>query len=266
MPRKKSTAVRRRRRVARPRRRVPRRSSLRLGRSRISRNGPKSFYQTVNVSDMTGLATQTDTHLILNPNIGGLVVTVPAGGSGTGPENFMYYFSMHVSHAFADLSNSNAYAALFDRYRINGVKMSLCQPALPNYITANAGIGIQGGAPMVTMYDYVDTVDTFLPPAVSTSVQAALRRQGVKMRKLFGSGPRTYSRFYRPNVLIANQLIDGSTTIASKGGRPWIDNGQQTVQHTGWAAVFEVYNPTQYSFELLLDFKWKYYFQGTEVV
>lgn len=121
--------------------------------------------------------------------------------------------------SLANVTNYTEFTALFDMYRINGVKVRF----MPRANSSEAGTN-QGLVKFFTVVDYDDV-------SVPTSISQLLQYENVKITNT----ARDHTRYFKPKI--AAQVFQNAvgTGYAPRSG--WIDCDNPTVEHYGlkWA-------------------------------
>lgn len=142
-------------------------------------------------------------------------------GTATTNDFWRYY-----AFTTAQINNFGEMAAVFDEYRINGIKVTF----RPRYDSVD-NLQTSGTLTQPQAYAHylVDPASTLLPSGVygSSSLNTFLENQGVRTRTL----NRPFSIFFKPKV--QDQVLGGST--ASRTLKPtWLKTTETGVDHRGF--------------------------------
>lgn len=212
------------------------------GKMRFTKNpykAPKLFKITVPLDSINVQTWHVSSNAQAFADSGGLRITVPqAGMAQYGTQTDTSYIAGGVVHAMNDLSALTNLTALFDKMQIRGVRFELI---MNNNVSTSQSTSNGVCAPTVTMLDYVDTSDAYIPAATDTEWVAALGWQGKRVTSAVTT-QRKITRYYTPAVLL--QTYDGSM-----GGVPvhplrraWVDNTAGSVTMPGIRILLQIVN------------------------
>lgn len=137
-----------------------------------------------------------------------------------------------VAYTFAltDLPNSGEYTALYDQYKITGIKLAIIwRSSNLSMIETNNTQGV--GMPY--MYYVVDRDD-----ATVTSI-SDMREFSKAKRFEFDTGKRVCNIFFKPNTLVETYLSAVTTGYQVQFDR-WIDMSQPALPFWGFKAAIQV--------------------------
>lgn len=165
--------------------------------------------------------------------------------------------SSHVyTWSLADIPNMVEFQNLFDRYKLNAVKV-VFQCPVDSWSSVSPGIPSR----LHTVLDYDDNT----PLPVATALQQALEYESYKCLT-FGSNRTSVSRYIKPRI--ARQIYQSTLATAYEVAKPaWIDLSNPTVPHFG----MKVYADNQYADlntgarDMFISMKTTYYFQCRDV-
>lgn len=155
------------------------------------------------------------------PGVTNISTTSPLGGSG------YLDVGLGCSHALADVANQNAFATLYDAYKINYV---VCEIEYLSNVSA-----VQGNAIMPTVWTYWDQDDA-VAPVVTTNVTG---KQGSHCFHPTANRTR-FKMKYRPML---RDTVQGSGVTNSAVVRPstWINCTQVDIPHYAFKAYITDY-------------------------
>ncbi len=127
------------------------------------------------------------------------------------------YNSAAYSFSVSDVYNVSEYGALFDQYRIAGVKLRFeFMSASETVFTPASGISQQ-----MTLLVYEDYDDSTAPTASNAGWQASMEG-GRAIRKVFPNKTNAFEYVLRPKYLVAD-VDTSSTTTGRSLGSGWVD-------------------------------------------
>lgn len=134
-------------------------------------------------------------------------------------------FWRYYQPSLSNLPSNGEIAAMFDLYRINGIKM-VFRPKWDSFDGANLTTNGTTNAGFMTVSTCVDTRAAFAPTGTytSTTFNAFAENGNVKIRR----GTRDISVFFKPTV---QNTVQGLT--ATPLARQWISTGQTAINHKG---------------------------------
>lgn len=130
--------------------------------------------------------------------------------------------SVGYSFKLNDLPNYTEFTALFDQYKITGIKIRL----IPEQNQQALGVGVFNIPPIYTVIDYDD--DTAL-----TAITDAMQYQNCKIHTTI-SGSQIV-RFFRPHIAVA--AYSGTFTSYMNKSMQWIDSASPDTRHYGFKII-----------------------------
>ncbi len=201
-----------------PRSRIPvRRGYRHAGAGRIQRAYRRYKYAKTNARRAkTGVKTG---HLAVEQKVLSQAITLPAGPQPTG-------IVEKLKFEISEIPQFSTYSALFDQYRLTGVKVTLL-PTTNTNDTANVGgsfiwsIDLDGDTTITTFDDILQCSNSHTSPWSSTGGMTPYKKMFVR--------PRTRDALVRD---ISNNVPVLSTALGDAG--QWIDLGDRgTTEHFG---------------------------------
>lgn len=133
------------------------------------------------------------------------------------------------SFALSDLPNSGEFTALYDQYKITGIKLDFIWRST-NISQVETQNTQQQGAPY--MYYVIDHDDS------TAATVNELREFAKAKRFIFDTGKRTCSVYFKPCTLVENYLT-AVTTGYSPRFDSWIDAGNPSMPYFGFKAAVQ---------------------------
>lgn len=163
-----------------------------------------------------------------------------------------YYSGVYANSTTADtfysipfslnaLPNYTEFTALYDQYRINGVKVTIIPRGNSAEIGASATTGQAVG--VFSVIDYDDG-------SLLTSIQQACQYPNMKMTR----SNQMHMRYLKPRCELAGTITSTPTTGAIMATRGWIDADAAGVPHYGLKLIFQQSPNTVQQFDLKLDY------------
>lgn len=168
-----------------------------------------------------------------------------ATSTTSGGVNIAYTFSLN------DLPNSGEFTALYDQYKITGIKLDIIWRST-NLSMVETQNTQQIGAPY--MYWCIDRDDS-----TSTSI-TDLREYSKAKRFEFDVGRRTCKIYFKPNTLAENYLTAITTGYTVSFDR-WIDAAYPTMPYWGFKAAIQVPLNSVTGVAAYFDIEATYYFK-----
>lgn len=162
-------------------------------------------------------------------------------GTSTTSDFWRYFvYDMNAFNNFSDV------AAVFDEYKINGIKVTF-RPAYDN-IQNQQGTGLALVQPQAYAHVIVDPASTIVPSGVyaSTSLNTFLMSEGVKTKTL----NKPFSVYYRPKV---TDQVFGTGTSSVMRNSPWIRSTEYTPLYRGFHMYLQQNNFTTGNINIKLD-------------
>lgn len=148
------------------------------------------------------------------------------------------YNSAAYKFRLIDVPNATEFGALFDQYRIAGVKMTF------DYITASESVLITSlsTSQQCTLLMYEDFDDSVVPPA-NNAGWSGVFESGRAVRRVFPGRQNSISYMLKPKFLIAG-VDESGTTTARALSTAWCDGA--TALETAWRGLKVIIqcNPT----------------------
>lgn len=239
--------------VRRRRRRTTTRRRVRRGR-RVPRGLPaptrmQVFRRVVNSAQLQLTAVDVNpVGATINKNASGLFAV------GTGSIQQTYYATFALAFKLEDIPGYSVISGGYERYKIAAVKIR-CVPinnvsatAVPYSASVNGGFG-------GFIHHCIDYDDYAIFAPDQTGIDAMGARTSYRMSRF----TRGFTRVIKPkvasNVYSGGLLPDGYVSIKP----PWIHNTTTDVEHYGFKAIFEMFNPAAQSYFANFKFEVFYY-------
>lgn len=168
-----------------------------------------------------------------------------ATNTTSGGVNLAYTFALN------DLPNSGEFTALYDQYKITGIKLDIIWRST-NLSMVETQNTQQIGAPY--MYWCIDRDDS-----TSTSI-TDLREYSKAKRFEFDVGKRTCKIYFKPNTLAENYLT-AVTTGYTVNFDKWVDAAYPTMPYWGFKAAIQVPLNSVTGVAAYFDIEATYYFK-----
>lgn len=216
-----------------------------------------------------GSGATSNTMNVINTTYTGNVITLkdftrdPTTGTQftyPSPTGFTYWGDIGCGLSFQvlDLQNFNAFAEIYDQYKVNSIKMTVTYLANNNPITGLAGLPV--------IYAVADYDNATIP----TNAQSVRGKQGSVMWRFGNKMKNSYSMTIKPKVRVA--LTDNNSAQSTNPGLEWkagwLDCGNQNFELYGlkmWLENLYLMGGTaNQAFQF--DFAWNISFRGAQQV
>lgn len=156
------------------------------------------------------------------------LVTSAVGGS--------HFFGIACAFALDDIPSITDFTALYDLYKINGIKMKI----IPYNDTSLSPSNVGGyGACSAMVHHVQDDDDIVSPTASDVGVDEIRQYLGYVTQSACSKRPIT--RYIRPRIALAGAGA-GAFTVAVNIRPKWINCAYTNATHYGFKAIFEVFN------------------------
>lgn len=192
-------------------------------------------------------------------------VTYNVGTGGTsGSAN---YASIALKFCLGDLPDVSEFTALFDQYRIVGIKLLLI-PVSQMGLSAAAGVNAAAdGYVKCIVHSCIDNDDNTQFVASEAGVLAMMEYKNYRVRGLGGSARPVINRYFKPKILNVVQDVSAGTTARSIAtGNPWLDCATTTTPYFGLKTIWELHtgtNATNYCIQFRMVAKYIVEFRDT---
>lgn len=204
---------------------------------RVSYPGSLSIKRVTNLVSCSGFTVDTGYLGILQNQLKFTVGTTP---------DTAYYGAMSFYAKLADVLNVSEFTALFDKYKITGIKLKFtpyCTSA-----TQGGAVSASQGQVGVLLHHVIDQDDAGLPTQTDDGINALRQMNTYRCTNILSRQGRPITRYFRPYV-----------TDAKVEKFPWYDTVSNTVAGFGWKGILEAMSPGTTEMHVYLKAEVTYY-------